>query len=175
MTNITLTFVGTNWGHVRQQMYDALGLDHPAQASTAPADFPDEPEKTTLGQIFDEEEAKAEAAPAPAPAAPRSHKKKPPATTTAPATPSEPEVEPVPAQAPAPVQTRARELPPLDALKATVTQAVRQAQKGDGPKTILDLLPGFKAKTGLNFVMEASDVHRAALADLIDAAGISDA
>ena len=66
-----------------------------------------------------------------------------------------------------------RELPSLEALKAIVTAAVRAAQKGEGPKAILDLLPDFKAKTKLDFVMNAKDEHRPALADLIDTAGLA--
>ena len=64
-------------------------------------------------------------------------------------------------------------LPPLDTLKAIVTNAVRLAQKGEGSKTILDLLPGFKDTTGLTFVMNAEDKHRPALYDLVQAAGLS--
>jgi hypothetical protein len=63
-------------------------------------------------------------------------------------------------------------LPPLDTLKAIVTNAVRLAQKGEGSKTILDLLPQFKDTTGLTFVMNAEDKHRAALYDLVQAAGL---
>jgi hypothetical protein len=66
-----------------------------------------------------------------------------------------------------------RELPSLEALKAVVTAAVRAAQKKEGPTTILDLLPAFKAKTKLDFVMNAKDEHRPALADLIEGAGLA--
>jgi len=72
-----------------------------------------------------------------------------------------PEPEPTPAPA---------DLPPLDTLKAVVTNAVRLAQKGEGSKKILDLLPAFKDTTGLAFVMNAEDKHRAALYDLVQAA-----
>ena len=48
--------------------------------------------------------------------------------------------------------------------------AVRLAQKGEGSKKILDLLPAFKDTTGLAFVMNAEDKHRAALYDLVQAA-----
>jgi hypothetical protein len=65
------------------------------------------------------------------------------------------------------------ELPQLDALKQVVTLAVRQAQKGEGSRTILELLPAFKTKTGLAFVMEAQDQHRPALYELVQAAGLA--
>jgi hypothetical protein len=83
--------------------------------------------------------------------------------------------------APAPIPTAppptaaaaaAADLPPLDTLKAVVTNAVRLAQKGEGSKKILDLLPAFKDTTGLAFVMNADDTHRAALYDLVQAAGL---
>ena len=64
------------------------------------------------------------------------------------------------------------DLPPLDTLKAVVTAAVRLAQKGEGSKKILDLLPAFKDTTGLAFVMNAEDKHRVALYDLVQAAGL---
>ena len=78
------------------------------------------------------------------------------------------ETEPRVTHAPAPPVN----LPPLDTLKAVVTNAVRLAQKGEGSKTILDLLPAFKDTTGLTFVMNAEDKHRAALYDLVQAAGL---
>jgi hypothetical protein len=76
--------------------------------------------------------------------------------------------EPAPIPPPAPTV----ELPQLDALKQAVTLAVRQAQKGEGSRVILDLLPAFKAKTGLAFVMEAQDQHRLALFELVQEAGL---
>jgi hypothetical protein len=79
------------------------------------------------------------------------------------------EAEPARTHAPTPPVN----LPPLDTLKAIVTNAVRLAQKGEGSKTILDLLPGFKDTTGLTFVMNAEDKHRPALYDLVQAAGLS--
>jgi hypothetical protein len=90
--------------------------------------------------------------------------------------PRAPRVSPVPA-APAPAAAAAPtpppvDLPPLDTLKSVVTAAVRLAQKGEGSKAILDLLPGFKDATGLQFVMNAEDKHRAALYDLVQAAGL---
>ena len=120
-------------------------------------------------------EPEPEPEPAPAPA-PRSHKKTrnaSPAPTPPEPAPSVPEPQPpVAAQAPA-APAPERELPSLDALKALVTAAVRAAQKKEGPTTILDLLPAFKAKTKLDFVMNAKDEHRQALADLIEGAGLA--
>jgi hypothetical protein len=65
------------------------------------------------------------------------------------------------------------DLPPLDTLKAAVTSAVRAAQKGEGDRVILQLLPAFKEKTGLDFVMNATDVHRRALLEFINSAGVT--
>jgi len=79
----------------------------------------------------------------------------------------------VPTASPAPAPTPPVDLPPLDALKAVITNHVRLAQKGEGSKKILDLLPAFKDATGLAFVMNAEDKHRAALYDLVQAAGLS--
>jgi hypothetical protein len=84
---------------------------------------------------------------------------------------SAPEPEPAPAPAPAPAPP-ARELPALETLKAVITTAVRLAQKGEGSKKILELLPAFKDATGLDFVMNAEDRHRAALYDLVSAADL---
>jgi hypothetical protein len=80
---------------------------------------------------------------------------------------------PVTAQAPAPAPEPERDLPSLEALKAAVTAAVRAAQKKEGPTTILDLLPAFKAKTKTDFIMNAREEHRPALADLLEAAGLA--
>jgi hypothetical protein len=149
-------------------MYEALGLDYPAQPSTA-GDFPE------LPALADPKQEGPEPAPEPAPA-PRSHKKTrnaSPAPTPPEPAPKVPEPQPpVAAQAPA-APAPERELPSLDALKALVTAAVRAAQKGESSKTILDLLPDFKAKTKLDFVMNAKDEHRQALADLIEGAGLA--
>ena len=82
---------------------------------------------------------------------------------------SAPEPEPAPAPAPAPP---ARDLPALETLKSVVTTAVRLAQKGEGSKKILELLPAFKDTTGLDFVMNAEDKHRAPLYDLVLAADL---
>ena len=176
---LKITFEG-DWWAVRAQMYDVLGLDHPAQASTAP-------NPTTLAQIFDEEEAKkpepdpapAQTPLAPAPAPKRSHKKAPPPPPPVSAAPApEPEADEHPAFTPpdpVPEYVDSIEepvaLPPLDALKSIVTSAVREAQKNKKGK-ILDLLPDFKEATGLDFVMHAEDKHRKALYDLIQNAGL---
>jgi hypothetical protein len=64
-------------------------------------------------------------------------------------------------------------LPTLDVLKHAITTAVRLAQKGEGDPKILSHLPAFKTKTGLDFVMHATDDHRAALFELATKAGIA--
>ena len=167
MTMITVHFQADSWHDIRYQMYAALGLDYPAQPST------------TLGQIFDEEEEKARLVgiepdpdPAPAPKPPKPTSRKPRSTQSAAPPVSEPEPETEPEPELEPEAPPARDIPSTEALKAMVTQAVRLAQKKEGPTRILELLPEFKAKTGLGFVMEATDAHREALANLIDAAGL---
>jgi hypothetical protein len=110
----------------------------------------------------DQAPAAPEAAPEPAPKA-----RKPRAARAA-----APEPAPAPAPEPAPPAPPARELPALDTLKSVVTTAVRLAQKGEGSKKILELLPAFKDTTGLDFVMNAEDKHRAALYDLVSAADL---
>jgi hypothetical protein len=75
---------------------------------------------------------------------------------------SEPELEPV------------IELPPLDALKSVVVARVKQDQSLPPDKqVILKLLPAFKDKTGLTFVMSAEEKHRKALYDLCLEAGLA--
>jgi hypothetical protein len=64
------------------------------------------------------------------------------------------------------------DLPPLEALQQAVVTAVRLAQKGEGPRKILDLLPAWKDATGLDFLMQATEAHRGALFDLARDAGI---
>ena len=81
----------------------------------------------------------------------------------------------VSAATPAPVAAPpapAPDLPPLDTLKSVVTAAVRLAQKGEGSRAILDLLPGFKDTTGLAFIMNAEEKHREALFALVHEAGL---
>jgi hypothetical protein len=149
-------------------MFEALGLDHPAQPSTA-LDFPPD----DLGEDNGENplyEPTTAATPDPIPPAPRSHRKK--AAAAPPTAPVKPEPIETP---PDPTPPPARDLPATDVLKAIVTQAVRLAQKKEGPVKILELLPDFKIKTGLGFVMEATDAHRDALFNLILAAGLEPA
>jgi hypothetical protein len=79
---------------------------------------------------------------------------------------------PAPAPAAPPAPAPLVDPPPLATLVSAVTTGVRLAQKGEGSKKILDLLPAFKDATGLTFVMNAEDKHRAALYDLCVAAGL---
>lgn len=65
-----------------------------------------------------------------------------------------------------------RDIPPLDAIVQAVVTAVRQAQKGEGPNKILELVSAFRHATGLNFIMNATEAHREALFDLAQKAGI---
>ena len=172
MTSISLTFQGDSWFAVRAQMYDALGLPIPAQPSTAGDMTTGEKRITTLAEIFDEQEARREPEPdavASAPAKPKKARNIPPPVAPEPR-PAVPEPQPPVAQTSAAPE---RELPSLEALKAIVTAAVRAAQKGEGSKAILDLLPDFKAKTKTDFVMNAKEEHRPALANLLEAAGIA--
>jgi hypothetical protein len=181
MNKIAISFEGVSWFDISSQMYAALGLDRPAAPSIA-----GEARLQTIGEIY-AEQGEAQAPPTePEPAAPpvapakRSHKKA--NSSAAPAPASAPEAAPEPLSvvdlkipAGPPGQPEAeREIPALDVLKSAVTRAVRAAQKkepGASPK-ILDLLPDFKRKTGLDFVMSAEDKHREALFDLIEAAGL---
>jgi hypothetical protein len=64
------------------------------------------------------------------------------------------------------------DIPSLDAIMQALTQAVRLAQRGEGPRKILDLLPAFKDSSGLTFIMNATEEHREALFDLARDAGI---
>jgi hypothetical protein len=63
-------------------------------------------------------------------------------------------------------------IPSLDALKQALVAAVRLAQRGEGPRKILDLLPAFKDSSGLDFIMNATEAHRGGLFDLARDAGI---
>lgn len=110
--------------------------------------------------------------PEPTPASASAKRARAPRTPRVPAVPPAAPVSvspPLPAPPPPPPPP---DLPPLDALKAVVTAAVRLAQKGEGSRKIIDLLPGFKDATGLDFVMNAEDKHRGALYDLVQAAGL---
>jgi hypothetical protein len=82
-----------------------------------------------------------------------------PAPTPAPKTVSAPEPEP--------------DIPTLEALKEGITTAVRLAQKNQGPRMILDLLPSFKKSTGLDYISNAKEQHRRALFDLMIQAEIA--
>jgi hypothetical protein len=77
------------------------------------------------------------------------------------------------AKKPTPYLVR-NDLPPFDALKQAVIAAVLLARKGEGPdpKRILDHAAAFRDATGLNFLMEATEAHHAALFDLVQNAGI---
>ena len=173
MTKVSLTFEADSWADLMTRIRAAGQAANSALLEAC--------EPRPLGELLKEPEA-----PEPAPA-PRSHKK---ARSASPA-PTPPELEPEPApapkvpepqppvaQAPAtaiPVAQAAapeRELPSLEALKAVVTAAVRAAQKKEGPTTILDLLPAFKTRTKLDFVMNSQEQHRQALYDLVTQAGV---
>jgi hypothetical protein len=162
MPSISITFEGENWYEVRTRVYDAFGLDHPAQPSTAGSEIEPAPVREP------------DPAPEPTLSAPKPKKSAP--KTPAPKPPVEPEAEPEPEPeaipTPAP-QPKASEQPSLETLKAMVTQAVLAARKGNGAEhKITALLPVFKAKTGLQFVMEAKEEHRGALHDLVVEAGL---
>jgi hypothetical protein len=64
------------------------------------------------------------------------------------------------------------ELPPLEYLKSIVSTAIRLAQKNEGDQKVLEHLQNFKTKTGLPFVMNSTEEHRAALYDLAVASGL---
>lgn len=165
MTSIHISFQGDSWFDVTSQMREVLGLDKAASLTfdAFPTTEEDEESPVEPAEAI-EPEPEPELAPAPAPSKPKKARNLPPPVAHAPPTTRTPEPQP-------PAKTAARDLPSLDALKASVTAAVRLAQKGEGPKVILDLLPDFKTKTKLDFVMHATDVHRGALADLLEAAG----
>lgn len=115
---------------------------------------------------FPESDPALEPQPEPEPAQPRRGRGRPPKAVPAAvaAATTMPEPEPAPEPEPEPVH---EELPPLPVLVEAVTVAVRNKKK-----EILDLLPDFKAKTGLNYVAYAEDKHRQALFDLTQAAKI---
>jgi hypothetical protein len=66
------------------------------------------------------------------------------------------------------------DLPPFDTLKQAVIAAILLARKGEGPdpKRILDHAAAFRDATGLKFIMNVTEAHRAALFDLVQNAGI---
>ena len=181
MPHITVTFSGYSWTEVQEQMYIALGQPAPQAATTTP-----QPRLTTLDEAFAKEEARlaAEAhqdvheyraqpqADQPEPARPkRSHKKQ----TPAPA----PEVikpiatpEPEASKEPEPEPASGDDTPALEELKDIITAAVRAVAKG-GDRKILDLLPAFKSRTGLEFIAKAEDKHREDLYQLALDAGLT--
>ena len=168
MTSITLHFQADSWNEIAEQMRHALFLI-PGAPQPSTAGFPDDVEVNPAPEPDP-------IPPEPLPA-PKATTRKPRSTQTA--TPSAPPTVPEPEPEPEPEVSQptkpARDLPTIEALKAIVTQAVRKAQKKEGSDKILELLPAFKAKTNLGFIMEATDEHRQALADLIDAAGLAEA
>ena len=162
MTRVSLTFEADSWEDLMARIRAA------GQAANSALLQAYEPRP--LEEVLKEPEPEAEP---PAPPKPKKARNIPPPAAPEP-TPKVPEPQPpVIAQAPAPEPEPERELPSLEALKAVVTAAVRAAQKKEGPTTILDLLPAFKSKTKLDFVMNAKDEHRPALAELIEGAGLA--
>lgn len=166
MTNaISITFHAESWTHLTDQMRIVLGQPTPTEPLRSFTDFPADGETVEPDDPGPVEDEQTQAALAPvrdataAPAPKRSHKAAKPASTPAPTAAAEP-----------PDALPAKAIPPLDVLKNAVTRAVRAAQKKEGPTKILDLLPGFKKTTGLDFVMSAEDKHRGALFDLVEAA-----
>jgi hypothetical protein len=151
MMTIKIAFEAEGWVDFIEQVYAFIG--------DGPIGLPKDPE--ARGVL---------AAPAPEPVKPKKSRARALPTpaemiaATAPPTAPEPELEPEPEPGPP--------MPTLDALKALVTQAVRGAQKKEGPGKILELLPAFKAKTGLDFVMNAKEEHRPALNALVVEAGL---
>jgi hypothetical protein len=163
MTRVSLTFEADSWDDLMARIRAAGQATNSALLQAY--------EPRPLEEVLKEPEPEAEP---PAPPKPKRARAAPPAPTPPEPALNVPEPQPpVTAQAPAPAPEPERELPSLEALKAVVTAAVRAAQKKEGPTTILDLLPAFKAKTKLDFVMNAKDEHRPALADLIEGAGLA--
>lgn len=158
MAKVTITFEADSWDEARTALTMTINDIHgPTQNSVAMTseDFP----PFTTADLGPASEPTLTPAPAPEPE---------PAPAPEPKKATKPK--PTPAKAPA---IPLREIPPLDALKGAITAAVRAAQNNGGPKEILDLLPGFKAKTGLSFIMHAEEKHREALYDLVEAAGLA--
>ena len=60
----------------------------------------------------------------------------------------------------------------LQKLKDVITNAARLAMRGEGDKSILNLLPAFREATGLDFVMNATADHIPALQQLAEAANL---
>lgn len=168
MTKIVLTFEGSSWAEIEDHMRDALALGKlkvPGGASTALNDFPDNadlPEPEAV--VPDDPDAVAPPTAAPrlrrgARTRKRIRRKRP-----------RPRQPPNPRPNPCPSRRRARS-PSRRAQERSHQSRARRA-KNEGNKKVLDLLPGFKQKTGLDFIMSAENKHRVDLFDLIEAAGI---
>ena len=161
---IKITFTGSNWSEIEAQLQS---YRTPSAAPSDPTpdidDVEDTPEDAALIRAHVAKNPGAETPPPPEPKAKRGRPRLPTIPEIIAAT--EPEPEPAAPKA-------AREIPTLDMLKATVTQAVRQAQKKEGPAKILELLPAFKAKTGLEYIMNSTEAHREALFELVEEAGL---
>lgn len=161
MNKIVLKFKADSAGELAQLVAGFHMLQ------TLPPETPSESELMDDAQTLSDEEYDAKNSPEPAPESAPSPA---PAKKTRGSRAAPPPIAP---SEPPPPPTPAIEYPPLDTLKSIVTDAVRKAQKGEGPKAILELLPKFKDTTGLAFVMEAEDKHRAALYDLVVTADLS--
>jgi len=153
VAKLVLRFEADSWDELMSQL---RGVSAEPGAPSAAQDFPSDNGEDTQGEPASEPTPEPAAA-APEPAkAPKTKKVKP-------APPPTPEPEP---------QATEIELPSLEALKTVVTQAVRAAQQKKGTARILELLPAFKAETGLEYVMNAQNEHRPALYSLLQSAGV---
>lgn len=172
MTKVSVTFEADSWDDLYHQINQAAGK--------TPSPFSDDiapPKLQPVGDIMNEEEIKAAAKiveetakvvfkPASAKSA---TKKRPEQVAPPPQTMPEPNIAPE-----FPVSVAQMEMPSLEDLKAAITIAVRAASKGNGSsRKILELLPGFKTKTGLDFVANATEEHRAELFLLTKLAGVN--
>jgi hypothetical protein len=164
MTKIVVNFEGETWEDIRLQICAAA---NPGAAFSPPRLVVFDENDGSKPNGVDEPEPPAATTAVPAPK--RSHRKAQPLAATIAAASTATEVAPPPL---ATELTVPRELPTLEALKSLVTVAVRAAQKNEGPKTILEILPEFKKTTGLDFVMNAKEEHREALFDLVETAGL---
>jgi hypothetical protein len=149
MAKVTITFEGENWDDVQRALVLAGNEILKIKASSAPSEA--EPDQ------------------APIPAEPKKATRARPSATKAPE-PSLPEPEEI--ELPIPATAAERAMPALEVLKQAVTVAVRAAQKNGGPKKILELLPDFKQNTNVDFIMNCREEHRAALYNLVQAAGL---
>lgn len=180
MPKFTLEFEADSLEELMGQILAMLGKPYANQQAAA------DEAAATLARAFPEDGDSAEASETPVPNGDgtKRGRGRPKKTTVTPVeakpeTPPEPEPEKVKSagrqmlEAAATQQGMSETLPPLDVLKAAITTAVRQAQKGEGDPAILGLLPGFKTETGLPFVMNAEEKHRPALFNLIKQAGLT--